>query len=50
MIQIGMAILEAANGTDFDPNKPMRRMLDVAGNNTNGTDPMPDFGDLNETM
>lgn len=48
MIQIGMAILEAANGTDFDPNKknPMR-MLDAANN---GTDPMPDFGDLNETM
>jgi len=48
MIQIGMAILDSVNGTDIDPRKPMRRFLD-SNTTGNGTDPMPDFGDLNAT-
>jgi hypothetical protein len=44
MIQVGMALQAAVNGTDFDPNKPMRMLQDASNDTTN-----MDFGDLNET-
>jgi len=44
MIQIVIALNAAANGTN--PTPPMRMLRQLADN---GTDVMPDFGDLNET-